>query len=562
MISDIESPKANPENLLVLVKQAYEGRVVVPDFQRSFVWSREDIEELLVSIFLGYFIGTFLMLDTSSSDPLFPFRPIEGLARVNPHANPSSQSTIRLILDGQQRITSLFYALYEPDIPLKWTSYPYRFFLRLDRALVGEIEDAIEGISQWDTRRVKEIQQLVQAHRALPISSLREAGRFYRWLYNEQTAWPSHDERNQIEALFQRLAQFMIPVVALPRETGKDNIVNIFERINRTGVRLSLFDLAAARLYVKNVKLHELWKAFEGGEPDAAEIVRPESFLRIIALMEGKVPRKGNLIDVVDSLDKPSFERRWHEATKAVVAAHERIRYHYGAFNERLIPYSTMVVPLAVMLHMLEHRHAGEKDYRKIDRWYWGSVFSERYDSAVDTKSYQDVRDLGHWIDGGQVPEWLERLRFEDEDLAVAESRSAMYRGLMCLVVLQGARDFLTGNPAPLSTCQDDHIFPKAVYRNLYAVDSILNRTLISESSNAAKGSKKPSEFITICLQHHGNDEHRLLLTLRSHFISGEGYRALLADDFEAFVAARGQMFARAVASVLCEGTPDVVTPA
>jgi hypothetical protein len=208
MVFDVESSKANPENLVGLVKQAYEGRVVVPDFQRSFVWSREDIEELLVSIFLGYFIGTFLMLDTSSSDPLSPFRPIEGLAKVNPHANPSSQSTIRLILDGQQRITSLFYALYEPDIPLKWTSYPYRFFLCLDRALAGEIEDAIEGISQWDARRMKQVQQLVQAHRALPVSLLRDTGRFYHWLYNEQTAWSSQDERNQIEALFLRLAQF------------------------------------------------------------------------------------------------------------------------------------------------------------------------------------------------------------------------------------------------------------------------------------------------------------------------------------------------------------------
>jgi hypothetical protein len=300
----------------------------------------------------------------------------------------------------------------------------------------------------------------------------------------------------------------------------------MFERINRTGVRLSLFDLAAARLYVKNVKLHDLWKSFESDEPDAAAIVRPESFLPIIALLEGKVPRKGNLIDVMDGLDKPRFERRRDEATEAVVAAHKRIRRHYGAFNERLIPYSTVVVPLAAMLHMLEHRHAGEKDYRKIDRWYWGSVFSERYDSAVDTKSYQDVRDLGHWIDGGQAPEWLERLRVEDEDLAVAESRSAVYRGLMCLVVLQGARDFLTGQGAPLTTCQDDHIFPKSAYRGSQPVDSILNRTLISDKSNKAKGNKRPSEFMAICLRDHGGDENRLLHTLRSHFISEDGYRA------------------------------------
>ena len=69
----MESPKANPENLLSILADAYNGKVVVPEFQRSFLWSREGIEELLVSILKGYFVGTLLLLDTQSSDPLFPF---------------------------------------------------------------------------------------------------------------------------------------------------------------------------------------------------------------------------------------------------------------------------------------------------------------------------------------------------------------------------------------------------------------------------------------------------------------------------------------------------------
>lgn len=132
----------------------------------------------------------------------------------------------------------------------------------------------------------------------------------------------------------------------------------------------------------------------------------------------------------------------------------------------------------------------------------------------------------------------------------------------MCLVVLQGARDFLTGQDAPLTTCQDDHVCPKSAYRGSQPVDSILNRTPISDKSNKAKGNKGPSKFMAICSRDHGGDENRLLHTLRNRFISEDGYRALLADDFKAFVAARSRMFTRAVASVLREGILDPGTPA
>lgn len=68
-----------------------------------------------------------------------------------------------------------------------------------------------------------------------------------------------------------------------------------------------------------------------------------------------------------------------------------------------------MIVPLAVLLHRLKEMRAGEEAYRKVDRWYWASVFTQRYDSGVDTKSYQDVRDVISWITEGLEPDWLRR---------------------------------------------------------------------------------------------------------------------------------------------------------
>jgi hypothetical protein len=553
--------QANPERLLDIIGQASIGRVVIPEFQRSFVWSREDIEELLVSLLQGYFIGTFLML-TVRPDPNFspirvndrlifrtidgtPFHLVEGLERINPSVDPRRHDDVRLVLDGQQRITSLFYAFYEPPIPLWNTRHPYRFYLRLEPALEGKFEDAVVGVSTADKKRMTKEEELVQNGQAIPFSWMRDPNRFYPWLYQENQFLKKSEERERVQSLYFRLTQFMIPVVTLPRETDKDDVVNIFERINRTGKRLTLFELAAARLYVnlKGINLYSLWGKFRGNHAEVAEVVRRESLLKVIALWQGKEPKKGTLLDVIGKLDRKDFERLWEKATHFIEEAYKRVTSvsGYGAFRNT-IPYTTILVPLAILLETIENQRGGEEMYRKLDKWYWASVFTQRYDSAVDTKAYQDVVQVRRWLMGGEPPEWLTNLSINSIDVDTDESRSAIYRGLMCLIVLEGAKDFITGQPANLNECQDDHIFPRARFRKEEKIDSILNRTLISAQSNKIKSDRKPSEYLSSFLEHHGNEE-RLLETLQSHLISREAYEAMKCDDFQAFIKARRQAF-------------------
>jgi hypothetical protein len=558
--------QANPERLLDIIGQASIGKVVIPEFQRSFVWSREDIEELLVSLLQGYFIGTFLML-TVRVDPNFspilvvdpngnnrlifrtidgtPFHLVEGLEKINPSVDPRRHDDVRLVLDGQQRITSLFYALFEPPIPLKNTRHPYRFYLRLEPTLEGKFEDAVVGVSTADTKRMAKEDELVQNGQAIPFSWMRDPNRFYLWLYQENQFLKSK-ERERVQFLYFRLTQFMIPVVTLPRETDKDDVVNIFERINRTGRRLTLFELAAARLYVnlEGISLYSLWREFHRNHAKVAEVIRPESLLKVIALWKGKEPKKGTLLDIIGKLDRKDFERLWEDAARFIVEAYNRMTSinGYGAFRNTLIPYTTMLVPLAVLLETIENQKGGMEMYRKLDKWYWASVFTQRYDSAVDTKAYQDVVQVRRWLMGGEPPEWLTNLSIDSIDVDTDEPRSAIYRGLMCLIVLEGAKDFINGQAANLNECQDDHIFPRAKFGKEEKIDSILNRTLISAQSNRIKSDRKPSEYLSLFLRHHGREE-RLLETLQSHLISREAYKAMKCDDFQAFIKARRQAF-------------------
>jgi hypothetical protein len=223
----------------------------------------------------------------------------------------------------------------------------------------------------------------------------------------------------------------------------------------------------------------------------------------------------------------------------------------YGAYDPGWIPYSTMAVPLAALLRAVDERKGGEAFYRMVDKWYWSTVFTQRYDSAVDTKSHSDLKELCQAFEDGAPIPGVQDLAINGISLNTDEKRSAIYRGLMCLVVTRGAKDFLTGQAANLGECEDDHIFPRAKFGKHPNINSILNRTLITPESNKVKTDRKPSEFLPMFLQMHGGDTAKLRGTLASHFINDEAIEAMKRDDMDGFLKAREREFATHLGSIL-----------
>lgn len=548
----LESPKANPENLLDIIKYAVAGKVVIPDFQRSFVWKKDDIQDLLTSLLHGYFIGIFLMLDTPSKNSMFPFRLVEGMTDKT-----DVPETVRLVLDGQQRITSLYYALYESNQPLKGAKNPHRFYLDLELVLDNDLESAVIGISERDNRGRKKYDELVKQHKALPFSLLGDSNSFNKWLYREQNIWGGKEQELFIN-IHERLDKFMVPVISLSSETREEDIVNIFEGINRTGLSLSLFDLAVAKLYKKGVSLRDLWEKVQNNHQKVTDLIKPEFLLRLIALSQDKKPNKGDLLRMTKEIEGELFEKLWHEAVKSIETAYQRLINVYGAFDSKWIPYTTLIVPLAALLNKINRISAGAEAYQKLDCWYWGCILGQRYDNAVDSKIYADFQNVSRWIDNqGNAPEWLQKLSVQSFNLKTEESYTTLYRGLMGLIACEGSKDFLTGQPAEINKCQDDHIFPKSVYSQKYDfVNSILNRTLISEETNKCKSNKLPADFLDDCLAKHGNNKQQLLETLASHFIDEDGYAAMQKNDFINFINSRQKVMQKKLQEIVSLAEP------
>ena len=540
----------NKDSLIDIVGDVRKGRVVLPEFQRSFIWNRRQIEELVVSVLNEYFIGSLLTLNVVPDH--VPFRPriIEGVEHATPH--PAT-----MILDGQQRVTSIHYALYGPDINLKGTSFPYRFFLNIDAAVNERWDEAVYSLPAYkkSVPPLFDRRELQYAEGCIALSALRSWEAWMDWYngYRDYLARANEvDERRlkQLMASARQFLNFQVAVITLPQSTPLPTVVEVFERINRTGQRLGVFELLTARLWGDGIALRDLWDAAIEQHPRLATVSDPKSeryptfTLQVVALLRGKECKRKDLI----LLKGASFEQDWNRATNAIEAALERLQSTasggYGVVPRFSAPYSTMVTPLALMLnHVDALSESVGVAYDKIDHWYWSSVFRGRYGGSTEFTSYRDVNQVKAWIaEDGAVPDAVPTHK-DDVKRELTNVRSgAVYRGTLCLVALRGAQDFFTGQSIELHDLDDHHIFPKAFLKESEVTadhqNTVLNRTLISADTNRRViGAKRPSRYLAEMETDLGRERVRAVLA--SHFIDDSAIKAMRDDDYGRFLSAR-----------------------
>ncbi|MGC1176644.1 MAG: DUF262 domain-containing protein, partial [Candidatus Saccharimonadales bacterium] len=525
------------------------------------------VKDLLISIFKGYYIGSILLLDADSKSLPFAYRPIEGVAGV-----AEDEYIEKYILDGQQRITTLHYVLYAPDhVNLKYTTNPYRFFLNLEQFMADDLETAVYGERTRDCARLIESVDLQFTKKIVPFTSLtQEAWEDWRGGYvagassdaeKAQRALEVLDWSNKLRPFFNFQATTMtLEKVAEDDEAGIAEICAVFEKMNSTGVKLTVFDLLTARLYRSGISLRQLWQdayqqnenlhVFSSEDPGAYAVF----ILRVIGLLRGLDVKSSNLIN----LSPVNFAEDFERAVKALDKALNKIRstQGYGAFDTKWVPYPPLAVPLAALIELMRTEKLDAEATKAIDAWYWGSVFGERYSSAVEsatTRDYRDIRDflLGKKADSDVLKEIdaaLSEQNIITRLYATNRTRSSVYRGVMCLTALNGARDFRIDDPITLHTLDDHHIFPKNYLAKQYQqsegrltdsqINCILNKTLISDRTNRMISNKAPSDYIN---DPQIIDQEQAPSILSKHFIYAEALQAMREDNFTVFQEARAR---------------------
>lgn len=557
--------KITPDNekLLNLIEWARKGKLVIPQFQRNFVWGREEITELMISILQGHFIGSFLFLEVDKEDIPFSFRLLEGID----HQAIRDNKPELMILDGQQRLTSLHYVFAGANIPLRWTRHPYRFFLSLTKAAQGDIENAIYSLRSQDCDVFSKLEYQFK-EKIVPLTMIETwddwQNDYEKWLVEIDKEYYLTTyfkiERPAWKKIVDQIRDFQIPILKLPKISHQNaqnqlaEVCTIFEKLNTMGVKLSVYDLLTARLYKDKIDMHSLWiktvekypliEEFSDGKPDELGIY----ILRALALIRGLDVKSRTLIN----LNPRNFEDDWDEASRYINKSLDRITNRDGfcAFDHKWVPYITMVSPMAAMLATIDEKNMDHRAYKLINRWYWSSVFTERYAGAVESLIHKDFSDfIKAYNDSNYEPEAIKEARQNISENKAFSLRSisrinSIYRGIICLIAQNGAKDFCADDSIQFYNLQDHHIFPVEFLRgqkdklgNQYDqphINCIVNRTLIAEKTNKKIGKRSPSDYMEHLIPKDRRDE-----ILKSHLISQEAIEAMLNDDFNAFIEAR-----------------------
>ena len=432
----------NPRALKELLASIHLRTMVLPDFQRDFVWEPSATQDLIVSIANNYPAGSLLRVRDTKR--VFAAREFEGAPKAD------GQKHTFLVLDGQQRLTSLYQAFYGVG--------EHRYFLDLNILLEGE--DFEEGIfhRRTNTKWVKAHEDFLAqaAQMILPLSVLKEgAGGFLQWLLGATNPLPPEKRSEMIDKLtninkqwIQAIDDYHFPVVTLSDKTEADALCTIFETLNRTGVKLSVFELLTARFWTDDIRLRDLWDEALSTNPIIEDFdVDPYYVLQGIALAARSAPscKRGDVLN----LAADDVRDWWPKVILGLAAGLEILRDDCKVALPKWLPYQTMVIPLAAVLSRMGISRTPEvgAHREKLKRWFWCSVFGQAYESSPNSQSAKDVIELEAWLAGGKQPETVEKFRFDPKALYdVTPRQRSIYRGTICLVLGSGAgaRDFHT----------------------------------------------------------------------------------------------------------------------
>lgn len=574
------------EELLKLVDQ---GDYAIPHFQRGFEWRPGMVCDLVQSIIQNYYTGLVLLWelsqDQASNDQ---WDPVWG-ARLN--GNPSYA-----ILDGQQRLSSLYYALYNPKRKFPNRKSYYAFYIDLVAILNQEYDNGIDykfftyyrswedfysEKDSWAKTGKVPLNILSVNHPTETNKSFIDSREFYDWSLEFLEA---HSQKlsgdivpHDIRDVFNSILKYQFVYYPLSSSRDIPDICNIFARVNEKGMKLSTFDLLNAFLYPKGVQLRKnLWENLDNELLKSIDSNMHEYLLKLISLVkqnycsskylynlipEEKTTRKddeGNKHEVILVESGDEFKNLWRSSCKFAEKAREMImntgEADFGAIKTDFIPNTTMIPVLGALLWIFEGDVDEPLFKNYVQKWYWSAAFSGDYSGSSDSIMAKDFRDWKLWLDNKTPIERIKKINkdfIQEVDFKSIGKGSSRYNTILCLLALNNAPDFYKKRHAGSgdytnSRINDHHIFPSKVndldpsksksFKD--TKDSIVNRTLLFDETNGKIKNKRPSIYLDEIIKKHG-DEQEVKKILKKHFITESAYTALKNDDFDQFVLER-----------------------
>ena len=534
-------PEPQSVTFTSLFAEIENGTIKIPQFQRYFVWSKAKSAKLLDSIVKGYPIGTFIVWKTNER-----LRSIRNLGGVSLPDTPKGDA-VKYVLDGQQRLTSLFVMLKGLMIKREEQKEDFsRFWVDLT---VSEHEEIIlmEAAGR-DEKQIIQLKDLLSGDFAYLAS-------FPKQLQENIRTYKNRIESYQFSAI-------------LMKDAAIDVATEVFTRLNVGGEPLSVFEIMVAKTYdpEKNFDLAEKFNALITDlQAVDYDTLSSATVLQAVSVLIRKDCRKREILN----LPKQEVITTWPKAVEAIQASVDYFRNYYRIPVSRLLPYPALVILFAYFFYKHPDKPTGDRQ-KFLQDFFWRVSLGGRYSQSLDTRVAQDIGKIDRILKG-KLPtyEWAVDVspKFIKKNGYFSTSRSFV-KAILCVLAHKEPKSFVDNSIVRLDNSflkqanskNYHHFFPKSWLdkqgvdwgrinhvANITLVDDFLNKRLIRAQS--------PKTYMKEFVSKNPDIEK----CLTTHLIKLNGSFGVMTDDYEVFFDARCKAISRELGKQIIPQEIDLV---
>ncbi len=512
-----KDPKPTAERIEQLAQRVLSGDIILPEFQRPFVWKRKQILELLDSIYRNYPIGSALLWE--SKQELASKRSIADLeigAR-------SDNYPWNYLLDGQQRLSTICGVLHwEPGDPKSvWNVV---FDLKTEKFSHIDHNDELP------------------AHQ-VPMRRLSDPAEYFRKL----SVIDEMPLKSTADLFFNRFKDYQLPLVTLG-DMSINDVAPVFERINSTGTRLTIYDLMRAATWSPDFDLGKTIKSIQDSlEPKKFHSFDSKTFLRSLGAASGSDFSSGS-IDALRHLDQTKLNSCSEEIKVSAQLAVDFLSSEIRAPRAEALPYANQFAVLVELFRVLPNPTA--KQLIEIKKWFWITTLSGYFSGWDSGQMATDAKAVRAFANG-QVETIDVSASIPTSALWISKPfrvNSAVSKMIALMLAQSTPLDLINGQMIDIDKSlawsndkEFHHFFPQAfLARNGISATKAnvpANIILLTSKSNISISDSAPSEYLRRLIDSNGRDA--LLKRLESNLIPEAALDAALQDDFSEFVQIR-----------------------
>lgn len=582
------APKSLDTELSELMREVSTGKEQLPEFQRGWTWDNDRIRGIIASLSQGYPMGAIMRLEYGNENVRFKYRTIEGVTVTG--VTPEF-----LILDGQQRLTSMYRATCckEPVETTTEKGKEIKRFYYLDiKKCLDESEDRVDAvIAVPSDRKIKtnfdrdvvldlSTRELEFEHEMFPINIIFDSNAREDWAdgykeYHEYDKAFMEKYKQFRTQVIDTIVGYKLPVITLGKETPREAVCKVFENVNTGGVPLTVFELVTATFATYDFDLRKDWiecrdkirGKWETLNTDVMEGVDETSFLTAITLYTTYLSDKMTTCKKKDvlTLNFEDYKKNRDILLEGYKMARKFLFQQY-VFRKRDLPYTTQLIPLSAICAVIGTATFNLPSTQKIlAKWFWCGIMGEMYGGANETRYTTDIEDVVADIQGKDSQNrTINAAYFSATRLLSLQTRnSAAYKGIMALVYREQCRDFMQGITMDIVKSMDEspdihHIFPEAYCKKMgldkSKWNSIVNKTPLLPASNRQIGGDAPSVYSGNIMKKAEIDEAELRFRIESHLVN---YDYLIADDFDHYFIARAKAILKVIEAAMGKTIAD-----